>query len=372
MIVRHIKISELTTLISSPEYAAWNNLPISPARAISQSQNPNALRDDDALIIAVNDNNTEILGFIGVFPSVAQSPENTRVMWVSNWWVSELHRGKGIGLVLINSLMESGGKNIAFPDLTDKTLRIVEKLGDFHAMKRDGVILHIRPGAYSRLNVLSYTPGKFRTLAKAAIYTSLPWLIDFAANLLMSLPQKLHMRGIKLPEPVRFSIPEEKDFQFMKAQGLKDFHIPDPEELKMPDWLIKPDSKNRYLSEKYKFSNFALNFSLFWLRWEIEGGIKALVLLNLRDGVLKTQYVYCIKEYRELFPSMMLQYCFKNHKIRTFMTAHPILTDNYGSHKYFIVGRRNYKRYSAVSKELMKYFDSELVLQDGDGDYRFT
>jgi hypothetical protein len=372
MILRHIKISGLTALTSSVDYASWKHVPISPARAYSQSLNPNAHPDDIALIIALDDENKNILGFIGAFPSKTQKPEAVRVVWVSNWWVVENVRGQGIASILFNSFLEVWGNMVAIPDLTVKTLKIIKNLGLFHTMEREGVLLYIRPGFVSRLRILSYSSRKFNIISKPALYTGLPWLTDQLINLLLYFPQLYQFRAVKVLKPLKLRFPEEKDFAFMREHGACDFQIPETAELEMPDWLVKPSRRNRNISEKYNFSIFAFNFTSFWLRWESNGTTNALVMLSLRDGVLKTHYIYCEKHFRNELAIALLRYCFENPGIRTLMTAQPILTVYISERKFFILSRKNFLRYSAVSKDLMNNFDNALVLQDGDGDYRFT
>jgi hypothetical protein len=371
MILRQIKISELGELCSSPEYASWTHVPISPARAHSQSLNPDALPEDNALFIALDDVTGNVLAYAGAYPSKIKIPETTRFAWNSCWWVAG-GEGGDTAMKVFFSFLKTWEKKVAFSDMTGKTFKIVQNLGFCHTMTRNGVVLNIRPGISSRLRVLSSSDKKLRFYAKPVIFSGIPWLADSLANIFLYFPQKLNTLFFYHYKPVKLAFPEEKDFECMQVYGAKDFHIPDAEELKMPLWLVKPDMRNKFLTKKYYFSSFACHFSTFWLRWESEGRPDALVMFSLRDGVLKTLYVYCSSDFSARLPGAIIAFCYANPRIRTLVTAQPVLTKFISKRKFFILSRENFTRYSAVSKDLMKLFDNEPVLQDGDGDYRFT
>ncbi len=371
MILRQIKISELVALTESPEYKTWTNVPISPARAYSQSLNPCSQAEDIALVIALDEKSGELLGFAGSYPSRLQKPDFKRYTWNSCWWVAE-GVGAEVSMQLFVNFLKSWDKNVAFSDLTDKTFKIIRSLGFCHCMERPGVVLDIRPGFVSRIRAIYYSKRKIRSLAKLLLYTGIPWLADLLAEIVLFIPFRTGKRQGYSRKPVFLDFPEEKDFVFMKRTGTGSIHNPESEELKMPSWICKPTGENVFLRMKYYFSSFAFRYKTFWLRWETDDRINALAMLSLRDGVLKTLYFYCEDGFSQYFPGEIMNYCFRNPGIRTIVTAQPLLTEYVSNRKFFILSRRMYTRYSAVSNEIMKYFERPPVLQDGDGDYRFT
>ncbi len=372
MILKKIKISELTALTQSAEYANWKQLPISPARALSQSLNPDARPDDIALIIALDELKSDLIGFIGALPSVAQSPEPSRVAWVTNWWVSGNHRGKGIAQMLLINLLEVWGNVLCFQDLTLPTLKIIEKKDLFQTIRKLGVVVYVRPGLVNRLKKACYSAAKNNVFYSAVIYSGLLWLIDQMGNFTLFFPQQIWIRSINSPKPKVISTPSLQDFEFIKANSTDNFHVPRPEEFEMSPWLVKPSPEMRFLSEKYPYSSFARSFSSFWLRWENDGQINALLFVTLREGVLKTQYVYCNDEFAKILPAALLTYCFSNMKVDTLMTAHGFLPEFYISSRLPVLKKRKFTRYLAVSKDIMMNFKIEPVFHDGEGDYKFT
>ncbi len=371
MTLRFVTISELPEFTFSNEYSEWKDVPISPARAFSQAKNPNAQPNDIALILAIDDETGNVLSYAGIFPSKLNDPDSTRFAWNSCWWAAE-GAGGDVALKVFLNFLKLWDNKVAFSDLTKKTFKIVQGLGFCQTMERDGIVLNLRPGLVSRLKVLSYSNRKFKLFVKPIIYTGIPWLTDQFANLLLYLPQRFQNSVSVISKPVVLAFPEERDFLFIQRIGAGDFHIPGKDELRMPLWLGKQVKSNRFLAENYYFSSFANQFSTFWLRWEKNDVTNALLMVSLRDGVLKTLYTYCEEDYKTKLPPEFLGYCFTNSSINTVITAQPILTAHILKRKIFILSRKQFTRYSAVSKELLKFSGKDPILQDGDGDYRFT
>jgi hypothetical protein len=371
MILRDFKISGLSDLISRSEYAAWTHLPISPARAGSQVLNPVAQADDLALIVALDDETHQVLSYAGVFPSCLNNPETIRFAWNSCWWVKEGAGGE-VAMKVFLRFIQVWEKKVAFSDMTEKTFSIIKSLGFCHTMQRNGVLLAIRPGFANRLRVLQYSKPNKSYVFKILLNSGLPWLADKIANYVLYFPQKYQTSVSNSVQVRELQFPEEKDFEFIRKIGKDDFFIPAPDDLKMPAWLEKPSPQNEFLAEKYYFSSYAEHFSTFWLRWDTDNVTKALVMISIRDGVLKTLYLYCEGDFKKTLPSEFLGYCFAKQGVHSFLTAQPLLTSYISSNKFAALSRKTFTRYAAISKELMKYFQNEPILQDGDGDYRFT
>ncbi len=371
MTIRLIKISELQDLTRSAEYASWKHVPITPARAYSQSLNPYSHPEDIALILAIDDKSGDLISYAGAFPSELRSKQDIRFAWNSCWWVAEGVSGE-IAMNTFIRFLQVWEKKVAFSDMTEKTFKIIRNLKFCHTMQRDGVVLHMRPGFVSRLNTLRNRTGIWAGVSGIFLYTGIPWIADKLVFALLFLPQKKFSGNSRILVPEIFQETDGDDKKFMERNGKENFHIPDSSELKMPSWLVKRNKKNRYLASKYHFSSFSNDFSSFWLRWRADEKTIALVLVSIRDGVLKTLYVYCEESYRSVFPSYFMAYCFGNYSIHSLITATPILVSYIKQHKLFILKRRYFIRYSAISEEILSDLHYEPVMQDGDGDYRFT
>ena len=371
MTIRLIKISELQDLTRSAEYASWKHVPITPARAYSQSLNPYAQPEDISLILAIDDNSGELISYAGAFPAELQNKQAIRFAWNSCWWVAEGVSGE-IAMNTFIRFLQVWEKKVAFSDMTEKTFKIVRNLKFCKTFQRDGVVLHLRPGFVNRFRDLSKRTGISAGISGMFLYSGIPWLADKLLLALLILPQKNYSGNSKTPVPEMLQETDADDKIFMQRNGADHFHLPDSTELKMPSWLVKQSRENRFLASKYYFSSFSHDFSRFWLRWRADNKTIALVLVSIRDGVLKTLYVYFEESYRSVFPSYFMAYCFGNYSIHSLITATPILVSYIKQHKLFILKRRYFTRYSAISEEILSDLHYEPVMQDGDGDYRFT
>ncbi len=75
-------------------------LPIVPFRARAQAQNPDAHPDDIALTVGFV--GAECVSFIGTFPGRLRCGEHLEpVRWISAWWASPAHRGRGLGKAVL-------------------------------------------------------------------------------------------------------------------------------------------------------------------------------------------------------------------------------------------------------------------------------
>ena len=371
MILRHIKISELEAFCSESQFVSWKNLPITPARAKSQALNPEALPDDTALIIAVDEAKGDLLAFAGALPARMNSAGDKRFAWNSCWWTGG-DTGAEASMKVFVSFLKIWEQQVAFSDMTEKTFRIISNMGFCHCMERDGYLLGLRPGMFNRTRNALLKKKQNTILPALLHYSGFTVLAEVFSFLVYNFPQNTLASFTEVAKPVRLNFPGREELEFMKSSGTKNIMIPGEEDLHMPLWLIHPSEVTAPLYQRYYFSSFAYDLSVFWLRWKSENGIEALVMLSLRDGILKTLYVYCSENFQNEFPGSFIHYCLSNNRIDSIVTAQPLITEYIANNRIYMAYRRKFKRYSAVSNKLMKYFDGEPVLQDGDGDYRFT
>ena len=80
MKIRQIKVGELAQYLESDEYRRTTVIPITAQRAVSHIQNPRADVEDVALILAEEENGN-VLGFIGLLPDFIFQPEKKKVFW---------------------------------------------------------------------------------------------------------------------------------------------------------------------------------------------------------------------------------------------------------------------------------------------------
>jgi GNAT superfamily N-acetyltransferase len=78
-------------------------LPISSQRVLAHTHNPCARPDDIVLLVAFNGN--DCIGYHGLLPGLLKHDNNvSRVFWATTFYVSEVHRGQGIGKLLVEKI----------------------------------------------------------------------------------------------------------------------------------------------------------------------------------------------------------------------------------------------------------------------------
>jgi GNAT superfamily N-acetyltransferase len=78
-------------------------LPISPQRVLSQISNPCARPDDIVLLVAYKGNT--FIGYHGLLPALLRHNDRlSRVFWATTFYVPEVHRGQGIGKLLVEKI----------------------------------------------------------------------------------------------------------------------------------------------------------------------------------------------------------------------------------------------------------------------------
>ena len=103
--IKEIKLKDLKDF-ADPFFnrsAAENILPISPQRVLAHTHNPCARPNDIVLLMAfIGD---ACIGYHGLLPGLLKLDNNvSRVFWATTFYVSEAHRGQGIGKLLIDKI----------------------------------------------------------------------------------------------------------------------------------------------------------------------------------------------------------------------------------------------------------------------------
>ena len=103
--------------VESAEFLHQSHWPISKHRAQSHFLNPRADKEDDALVVAYQNN--IMVGYIGALPDYLMIPNNkTKIAWLSCWWVAPNMRKTGLGKQLLNTIIAQYEKRVILTEFT--------------------------------------------------------------------------------------------------------------------------------------------------------------------------------------------------------------------------------------------------------------
>ena len=365
--IKQLNKKLLLEYINSVHFGTGNDIPITFHRALSQVKNPRLYEEDIILLLAFDEGN--LVGYLGILPDTIflKEREPIKIGWLSCLWVSQHARGKGISIKLISKSLELWNNNILSADYVPSTKMIYDRTNQFvdKPFSKKGIRLYIKSDLY---NILP---------PKKIIFFKLKWLfkaIDFCANGLLNIRliflkedlSHLHFEYIDhIDEEVNDFIATKQEKQFFKRN--KDdlnWIIKNP-------WILSSIRKDD-LNKKYYFSSTAKSFNFYSLIVRnSDDKLIGLMIFAKRDTALKLPYLY----HDNCFDTIIkvINYHLIKWKIRTFTTFHSDLAQNLINKKTTAIYKKELKRnYMIPSIFLDEIFNSDLEIQDGDGDCSFT
>ena len=116
--------------------AFWDHefLSISKHRLLAHFNNPNLKNDDIVLIVAYF--NQELAGYMGIFiDKITIDNQETKIGWLSTWWVHPKTKGSGIGREILNEMYSGNNGRIGISQFTPSAKRVYDKSGYFVNLK---------------------------------------------------------------------------------------------------------------------------------------------------------------------------------------------------------------------------------------------
>jgi hypothetical protein len=137
-------------------------------------------------------------------------------------------------------------------------------------------------------------------------------------------------------------------------------------------WLVNETPENKHIGEKYYFSAFAESFYYSWCEVFTNDERAGIACLSVRDGVVKTHYLWYREEFRNDFFGIIINYILSNPDNHSLISFHELFADYAYSCgiPFLVCEKRN--RYTAISNKIEGIDGNHYILQDGDGDYIFT
>ncbi|MEA3495052.1 MAG: hypothetical protein U9R42_03350 [Bacteroidota bacterium] len=363
---REIKVGELQAFVNSGDFLNNNIIPISSHRAISQSLNPSADKNDTALIVAYK--NEILVGYIGLLPDTIRTNKKQKIFWNSCWWVDQ-EKGKQIAMPLFYKAMESSKKNILLTDLSPHTLNILKKTSLFYFSNS---IIGTR--AFLRFDFQNILPQKKIFFSKIKFVLK---ILDFNFNL-VTAPKRIFVKQKIKKYNFNFQkieFVDEEANNFIKKNNKSELIKREKKEL---NWIIKnkwilPEDKDKNKEkEKYFFSSFSNNFEyLLYKLYDKNDKLIAFLMLKSYNGNLIIPYCYFEKENAELIQNFITKIALQK-KIKSITTFNPVLSKKFFKNKSRFIFVKKLTKDFAISNELEHCKAENYNLQDGDGDGVFA
>jgi GNAT superfamily N-acetyltransferase len=361
MEIKTYTAAQLVAFTQSQQFSELKHLPVSKLRALSHLHNPRL--DTETPIMYMAWVNNEVAGYRMVlcdtiFPNGQAQP----VCWYSCVWVNPELRGIGIAKGLVNRCLEDWGGRIFGADAVPKSRNLYLSTGLYK-----GELYLEGTRAYLRANFADIIIKK-----KPALSILQPLLVigDSVLNLLVPSKAKNLSKGVEIVTSV-----DDKTEAFIKPYLDKLLFRRGKDDL---NWISQypwirsgaPDQESR----RYYFSSVAKRFEFVqWRLTNAEGSIVGYAMLSVRDGHLKTPYVFVEDAYVAVLAEAINSYMV-SEKLEMLTTFHPGLAHYFKQHKrpYIFVKsiRREYFASNAVSRYVK--MGAQPNICDGDGDQAFT
>jgi hypothetical protein len=365
--IKQLNKKQLLEYVNSDDFRTGTDIPITFHRALSQTKNPRMKEEDVILLLAFNE---EILvGYLGILPDTIfpENKEPVRIGWLSCLWVSPKARGKGISIKLISKSLKLWNNHILSADYVPSTKIIYDSTNQFidKPYSKKGIRLYIKSDFYNLLP------------QKKTIYFNLKWLfkaIDFFVNLLLTIRLIFYKEEVShllfeyvdhIDEEVNnFIVTKQKKELFKRNKEEFNWIIQNP-------WILSAKEKDS-LNKKYYFSSTTKSFNFYSIKVRnSENKLIAFLIYSKRNNTLKLPYLYhdnCIDAVIKTLTYHLIKW-----KIKTFTTYNSELAQSLMNKKMPIIFRkeivRNYMISSIFKEEI---FNSDIEIQDGDGDCSFT
>jgi hypothetical protein len=140
MEIKKISIDELDTFIHSDFFLNAPVKPISPLRALSYINNPNAEKDDIVLYMLIENN--KIIAFRTLLPDMLN---DIKFCWLSGSYVAPDYRGQKLSLKLLENVFDDWN-NFASTNYTRSSIKIQLSTQKLKLLKeRNGCIFYFYP-----------------------------------------------------------------------------------------------------------------------------------------------------------------------------------------------------------------------------------
>jgi hypothetical protein len=367
--IKKIYKKEIPKLLEDQDF--WNQsfLAISKHRLYAHYKNPSAVPDDVVLLLAYLDN--ELVGYMGVFiDKITFDNKESKIGWLSTWWVHPKTKGSGIGREILNTMYETQDGKIGISQFTPSAKRVYDKSGYFNTLKESKGVK-----AVLRSNLTFVVPALY---SKAKVVAPFLNGIDTAVNVLVNA--KLYVQKSNISKKLKNISLEYLNFVDHETMEIVSLysknHISTKtaiffEWLKTYHWVQEAPLLALTDKENYEFSIYDKNFNIYLIKIKEDGRCIGLLVLQRRSKVCKILFAYYDKKlHAELVANIIKLQCIEQD-VREIICYDEAITKAFSRSSTFLY-RTNKIKQSIISKAFQKDDFEDVVVNFGDGDCSFA
>ena len=358
--IRKIRLDELDEFVKSETYNLLSTIPITPDRAKSYINNPNAKPDDVVLYLGFIEN--KLLAFRTLFAEEINS-NNLPIHfgWCSGNWVHPDYRRLGFSEQLLKEAYSDWNKKLMFTNYAPNSEKLYLKTGWFQPIhKFDGVRGYLFPKTRKRI-----ARANTNKISKFA-YLVLDVLISIISSCRVLFFINKQNNNIRFET---ISTPDKQCFEFKYQDNSKFLFNREEKEL---NWIFQfpwLSSTDNSLIHKYPFSSFSKSFYYRTVKIFAENKFEGYFIFSVREGHLKTLYFNMQNGFEKEITLFLKQFCVEN-KIEIITVYNSTLAKQFFEQKFPFLHVKKYGQKIYSSFEIKN--NSKYQFQDGEGDVIFT
>ncbi|MEM8907582.1 MAG: hypothetical protein AAGD05_07030 [Bacteroidota bacterium] len=360
-----IAVGELQEFIQREQYAAFEQVPITPLRAHSQFHNPNAQKNDVALVLALSEEG-QVLSYMGCLPDRLAADPTRKICWCSCWWTHP-EKGAGTAMPVLYQALQSWQGQMLFDALPPRSIAILERLRFLHFETITGQQFSLR------FKLAQALPKRFSLLKPGtSILQGTDWMLNQLQGLRLRKKQA-DLNNWQLTWPNRIDAEAAQFIQKQSQQELIARQAPQLNWVLDYPWLDEQTGGEGPFSQSYFFSAHAQRF--FYRILQLTDGeqneIKALLILSYRDGVVRLPYVYAVDEAIEALPPILFE-ILVDWSATTLICFHAPLIAAFQKRRLPFLFQKAISKTLGIPLTLQAHLAERPKIQDGDGDVVFT
>lgn len=363
--ITRIKVSELVTLVSNPDYPSWEVIPISKHRAISYFNNPRCNPSDVVLYLASIEG--KLVGYRTVMPdTLYKDGKSIIVGWLSGNWVNPKLRRRGIASELFRAASEDWGGRFLYTNYALESKAVYDKTKRFVKVK---TLMGTR--SYIRPCLAKVLPAKGKIFRSTKVVWS---FLDFLLSFVNPLPLISNSFRIKDAFIECVKVPDKEIISFYSKLTDKS---PSRREAKELDWIfhypwLVSSPGGDTIGEKYFFSSSPKSFEQYFLKVYRNNKPVGFLMINNTDGFISTPYIYCNERDSNLFAKILLRHSVSVGASRLTTYHETIAKELKGLWPFGWLSLWQQRNFFAANEVVNELDECNLPFLEGDGDCAFV